>query len=160
MPTDTSLSNSAATVIGGGTKHVKSSYALIAVVLLASLSGTIFAPDFAVRMVFLGVFVIGAAVVLWRYQQKGPEAERTPPAFSLTAGQLIVQGFDASLNPELSKELGALVERFRRPLPPPAGIVEGLASGGVTRPASPDELAQLSTQGLIAPVGQPQIEGK
>jgi hypothetical protein len=64
------------------------------------------------------------------------------------------------MNPELGKELGALVALFRRPLPSPAGIVEGPSSGGVTRAVSSDELAQLAAQCLIAPPGQQQIEEK
>jgi hypothetical protein len=85
------------------------------------------------------LFGIEVLVVLARYAKKGPEADRVQPALTVFqdySGQVVdFRNVDADEMRALLK----VVARFRRPLPPPNGIVRGSA-------ADPDAIVEISTE--------------
>lgn len=109
---------------------LRSSHALLGVIcVIALVCGCVFVKlDFlAGAYACCGVFVVLALIIGCRFALKGPEADRVQPTLSVVHEDNRVQtqilNYD---NTMIMAALQAVVTR--RPLPPPSGIVNGLAS--------------------------------
>lgn len=100
------------------------------------------------------VVTLELLVVILRYAVKGPEADRMQPTVTIvqSAGQqtLELRNIDTA-------EMEALVRlavKFRKPLPPPAGIVRGSAADPTAiEEVSPERAAALLQEDLGEDVG-------
>jgi hypothetical protein len=68
----------------------------------------------------------GTVVVLARYHRRGPETEHALPTLTWAPNQLQIVNVD--LSADAVERLARYAARNRRPLPPPAGLIEGSAA--------------------------------
>lgn len=74
-----------------------------------------------------GSFIAILTIVLFvgvRYLLKGPEAEKASPSVTIAHNRVNFINIDPAMIPELRK----LLRLLRQPLPPPAGIIKGIAA--------------------------------
>jgi hypothetical protein len=133
---------------------LKSSHALLG--LLAIIAGVLFSVSIAGHFtfgeyLFAAVFVILLFSVVIRYQIKGPESEQVQPSLSLThhdnrvQAQFVNFDFQQAMNAQMVGIVQAVL--FRRPLPPPSGVIEGLASDpNAFRPITAEMAQSLQEQ--------------
>jgi hypothetical protein len=93
---------------------------------------------------FCIVLAVVSLIVVGRYALKGPEADRGQPtvSFSHQDNRMQAQFVNIDLTGDVARLLHAIINR--RPLPPPSGVLEGLASdpNATIRQVDP-EAAQL-----------------
>lgn len=123
--------------------YVRSSHALLGWLALLMLAFFWLAAD-SYPIVAYGaaaLFAIASLGVIGRFVSKGPEADHALPSITVTSGQLEI----ANIEEDMAESLFKLAMKHRKALPPPAGIVQGLASDPTAiRIVEPGEAAKLA----------------
>src|ERR1017187_6636628 len=128
---------------------LKSSHSLLGVLAVITLCGFWLCLKFNFPFgsyAFCVTLIVLIVLIVCRFALRGPEADRVQPSVSLTHQDNRVQA--QFLNFEMSAQMVAVLRAVltRRPLPPPAATVEGLASDpNAFRPITA-EMAQVLAQ--------------
>ena len=100
------------------------------------------------------LFAFLAVIVAFRYVVKGPESDRGQPAVTVSHHQVSILNIEpAVMSSQDFIDFVKVIAAYRRPLPPPAGVIDGPASDlNSIREITPEEAEELRRQdALLAP---------
>ncbi len=130
------------------TAALRGSYALVAVLAIVCYLFFKTASETKVPYVPAAAFILFAFLILAvaaRFYTMGPEAPRLQPSMSVTNFGIHIYNVDPQLMQH--PEFRVLLSQMQRPLPPPAGVIEGPSSDpGSIREISPEEAKELQKQ--------------
>lgn len=135
--------------IGG---FLRSSHAMIALFTTICFLFFLFSPNPIFSYIAIAIFFVIVIAVIGRYIVKGPESDRQQMSVTVTHSEARFMNvepnvvFDASVKEIITE----IITKGRRPLPSPAGIIDGSSSDlSAIRILSVEEAEKLTKEDML-----------